>query len=153
MRIWELLKAWRCPTCMRMVGFKSRKTLELIAEKKAYIDEKYELVRKMCELLDREKEAILGKDGSEVKRDVLLRSMQMKWEAEKKLIDSKRYDILSKVKDVKISMDARVKELMGIISSIKGKPKTTSNHDLLLRNQGALDEIMSLIEKVDSYGK
>jgi len=136
---------------MRAIGYKSRKTLELIKERESYLEERIALLEKREELLDKEKEAILGQGGAEIKRAVLLKAMQGKWEAEKKRIDAERVKIALRTEAVPFRLNKRIDELLIAMSNIKKKPSTMSNHDILIKNQGAYEEINHMLKLIDEY--
>ena len=144
----NFLRQFRCPVCMRGVGYKSRKTIELIKQREWYLDEKERLLRKQEELFEREREAFAGKEGTEVKKAVLIESMKAKWNAERKMIDAETTKILSSLPDVIGSLDNRKDELNKALAMVRGKPNSSSNNDLKIQYQSRLDEINYIIQNM-----
>ncbi len=103
--------------------------------------------------LDKEKERIVEPEGAEIKRRIMLPALQGKWEAEAKKIDADRVKILTEVPSVLWSLSARKKEIEAYISSVKQKPKSSGNHDLLLDATGRLSELERVIDIIDKEKK
>lgn len=96
-----------------------------------------------------EKEKMMDTDAIEIKRKILLPVLQEKWKAEAAKIDLERIKILQETPRIRGSLAARIAELEKIIDTIKGKPRNTSNNDLLVDAIARHDEIKRLIETLD----
>lgn len=169
MKIWKFLTIPRCRRCLKELDSISKSwdaihrimgagefpvpstplPVEIIEGTKEWLVEKEQLLKKKEELFDKEREMILGKEGAEVRRDILLPSLKKKWEAEKEKIDAERVMIIKRTPRVQQSLEARKTELQKIITTIKNKPGSTANHDLLKENEGRLDELNSIINIID----
>lgn len=123
----------------------------LLQDGKDYIAEKELLLSKREASFWAEKERMLGQDGAGLKRDVILPSLQQKWEAEKMKIDAERIQILKSTPKVFESLESRKIELEKIISTIKGKPASSSNQILLAENEGRLKQLLDVIVLIDSH--
>lgn len=122
----------------------------LIEDGKSFMAEKEVLLSKREATLWAEKERMLGQDGSGLKRDVLLPSLQKKWEAEKMKIDAERVEILQSTPRVFESLESKKIELEKIIAGIKGKPASSSNQILLAESEGRMKQLIDILALIDS---
>lgn len=126
-----------------------------IEDGKIYIAERELYLKKREDNLWAEKEKMVGTDNLETKRQIILPSLQQKWEAEKMKIDAERIAILNTTPKVWQSLESRKKEIENIIQTIKSKPLSTPNQAILSENTGRmkeLTEIISLIDKEKTNG-
>lgn len=96
-----------------------------------------------------EKERLLDSDSIEIKRKILLPSLQEKWKAEAAKLDYERTKILQETPQVRDSLQLRIGELEQAVSIIKTKPKSTGNSDLLISTTSRLDELKKVVERID----
>ena len=122
---------------------------QLLSDQKIYVDEKERLLKKIEEQLTQEKEAMVGKNNLDFKRDILMPSLKEKWEAEKKKIDAERGALVLATPKITLSIESMKLETQSIINLIRGKPRNSGNSDLLLKNQGKLEAIEDIILMID----
>jgi len=172
LNLFKILKAIRCPLCfgqkesllgenLRMLELEKQAAIQLvqhqlIKEKEKFVDqlkkfheERRSFLDERERSLDRQREALLGKDGAEIKRKVLLPALQDKWQAEKAKLDADKSRILEKTPRVKVSLDSRRVEILMVINNIRKKPSNAPNHDLLVQNEGRLKELEEILMLID----
>lgn len=113
------------------------------------LDERASVLTGLQANFEFEKESFLGKDGSDLKRKILLPIMQAKWDAEAKKLDAERSAILSSMPKINISLSGRKFELQARIEGIKKKPANSGNNILLVQCESALDELNGIINMID----
>lgn len=124
------------------------KTNDLL-EYKNHLETRASFLDRMQRDIDHEKESMLGKDNLEIKKNILLPVMKQKWEAEAKLLDSQRSEILLRVPQIYVSIQSRLMEYSNHVALIKGKPASMGNQNLLIEYQSRLKEVTELIEIID----
>lgn len=120
-----------------------------LAAYKLHLDERAALLDKMQKDIDHEKESMVGKDNLEIKRGILLPIMKQKWEAEAKLLDSQRAEILHKTPKIYTSLASRKAEYEAQIKIVKSKPSNMSNQAIMTEWQSRLNEVNEIIEIID----
>ena len=120
-----------------------------LAAYKLHLDERADILDKMQKDIDHEKESMVGKDNLEIKREILLPIMKQKWEAEAKLLDSQRAEILHKTPKIYTSLSSRKAEYEAQIKIVKSKPSNMSNQAIMTEWQSRLNEVNEIIEIID----
>ena len=125
------------------------KRQDSLDEFKSHLLEKDMLLSKREADFIKEKEQMLGKDNLEIKSQILLPFLKQKWEAEAKKLDAERICILQNTPVVNDTLLSRKLELESRQETIRKKPSTTGNHDLLLEVQSRLKELGEITAIID----
>ena len=135
------------PTDRSAILDKREMTLNMLREA---LEEREAVLQKLQNDIEAQKESLVGQEGIEIKRKILLPIMKQKWEAEARRLDAERELILMDVPGIKISLETKRIELQMQINDIKKKPSTMFNSTLLTQCESRLfqlEEIISLIDR------